>query len=44
MCHLFNKASGQGNGQRGNLAGVLGDMLDIVSTVRVEEEGKGDGK
>lgn len=27
MCHLFNKASGQGNSQRGNLAAVLGDVL-----------------
>lgn len=26
MCHPFNKASGQGNSQRGKLAGVLGDM------------------
>ncbi len=26
MCHLFNKASGQGNSQQGNLAWVLGDM------------------
>ena len=26
MCHPFNKASGQGNSQRGNQAAVLGDM------------------
>ncbi len=47
MCHLFNKASGRGNSQRGNLAGVLGDMsagLLQASLAQVEEKGKRDGK